>query len=203
MRYGNPWGDTMEINWQPGIGDPTIIGWLTVAMYFIASAFSFWAAHWSRYQPSTIRLDHIFWLSVGALCLALGFNKQLDLQSLFTEIVREIAKRDGWYAERQKLQQGFIVSIILATACLAVFVGLTLRRSGRFVQAAAVGASFVAAFVVIRAASFHDVDLLLGETFLLARWNWILELSGIFVILGSAIGFISQFGPRRRSRTKR
>lgn len=193
----------MEIDWRPGIGDPTIIGWLTVAMYFIASGFSFWAAHRSRYQPSATRLDQVFWLSVGALCLALGANKQLDVQSLFTEIVREIAKRDGWYTERQKLQQAFIVAIILATGCLSLFVGFRLRKSSRFVQAAAVGASFVAAFVVIRAASFHHVDLLLGETFLLARWNWILELSGIFVVFGSAIGFILQFGPRRRSQTKR
>jgi len=183
-------GVRMEIDWRPGIGDPTLVGWLTVVMYFVASGASLWAARCSQSQASSWRPDRFIWLSVGALCLALGINKQLDLQSLFTEIARDIAKRDGWYDDRHKLQEVFIASIILAMACVSVFFGVGLRRSSRLVQTAAVGVCFVAAFVVIRAASFHRVDLFLGETLLYARWNWILELTGIFVVIGSAIGFI-------------
>ena len=31
--------------------------------------------------------------------LLLGINKQLDLQSLFTEVMRDMAHAQGWYNE--------------------------------------------------------------------------------------------------------
>ena len=38
-------------------------------------------------------------------------------------------------------------------------------------------------YVVIRTASFHYVDRLIGEKFLGLRLNWILEMGGIGVVL--------------------
>jgi hypothetical protein len=36
---------------------------------------------------------------------------------------------------------------------------------------------------LIRAASFHHVDRLIGRTVLGFRWNWILEMGGIGLVL--------------------
>jgi hypothetical protein len=37
--------------------------------------------------------------------------------------------------------------------------------------------------MLIRAASFHHVDRLIGRTVLGFRWNWILEMGGIGLVL--------------------
>jgi hypothetical protein len=47
----------------------------------------------------------------------------------------------------------------------------------------------ILAFVVIRASSFHHVDVLLASTLGGLRWNWILELSGIMVV-GVSAGWV-------------
>jgi hypothetical protein len=48
------------------------------------------------------------------------------------------------------------------------------------------GLIFLLSFVLIRAASFHHVDVLINQTALGLRWNWILELSGIGLVGGGA-----------------
>ena len=45
--------------------------------------------------------------------LALGINKQLDLQSLATQIGRDVIKAWGLYSERRELQFGFILAVAL------------------------------------------------------------------------------------------
>ena len=42
-------------------------------------------------------------------------------------------------------------------------------------------------FILIRAASFHHVDRMLGEQVMCLKMNWILELGGISLILLGAV----------------
>jgi hypothetical protein len=37
--------------------------------------------------------------------------------------------------------------------------------------------------VLIRAASFHHIDRLIGRTILGLKWNWVLEMGGITIVL--------------------
>jgi len=48
---------------------------------------------------------------------------------------------------------------------------------------ALLGATFLIAFVLIRAASFHHIDRLITSSIFGFRWNWILEMGGIIVVL--------------------
>jgi hypothetical protein len=48
---------------------------------------------------------------------------------------------------------------------------------------ALIGATLVLGFVLIRAASFHHMDRFIGTRILGLRWNWILEMSGIGLVL--------------------
>jgi hypothetical protein len=75
-----------EFNWRPGIGDPTIGGWITVLLYFLA-VLSTWKTSGVISTPN----EKALWLLICLMFVALGINKQLDLQTAFTEIGRILA----------------------------------------------------------------------------------------------------------------
>ena len=163
-------------DWEPGIGDPTFIGWFTVVAYLIAAVLCWVNAARSR------RVDgraHVFWMVFTVFMIALGINKQLDLQSLFTAALKQFAKSTGWYEDRRVFQGIFIFSIGffgLAFGALAwIWTSRTLPRH----RVAMLGAIFLVCFIVIRAASFHHIDQILGHEIAFLRVNHVLELGGI------------------------
>lgn len=177
----------MVLAWSPGIGDPSIGGWLTVGLYGLAA--------WSTYLVRERLRDagapadeRMLWtiFSIGLICL--GVNKQLDLQTALTEIGRWLAHTGGWYESRRAVQFGFIaVTGLVSLAAFAVLVRHALRLSPA-TRVATFGVIFVLTFVAIRAASFHHVDQLIGSTLAGLRWNWILEMGGLgVIILGSTL----------------
>lgn len=181
--------------WYPGIGDPTIMGWVTVVAYAAATYFAYQALRASRLgaeKLATIAPEEAqnqralvkLWVLVTAAMLFLGINKQLDLQTLFTEVLRDMAREQGWYEERRTYQLLFIVAIALAGGVGTAALAWALRKVLRRVLGAVLGLGLIATFVVIRAASFHHVDVLLGAGPI--RLNWILELGGIAMIIVSA-----------------
>jgi len=171
--------------WSPGIGDPTIIGWVTVVLYAVAAALCWRAAHECRkpLPKKTIRpLETTLWRFLSIALWFLCINKQLDLQTAFTEIGRMISHRDGWYAQRQVYQKMFIEGLGLGgafCACLLLFITWKMSRS---IKLAVFGLCMLGVFVLIRASSFHHVDQFLGSGVLGFRWNWILEIAGIGVV---------------------
>ena len=52
------------------------------------------------------------WLLVTLLMALLCLNKQLDLQSLFTDIGRVISWKQGWYEERREFQKWFVLGVL-------------------------------------------------------------------------------------------
>jgi hypothetical protein len=128
-----------------------------------------------------------WWLALSAILLVLGINKQLDLQSLLTEVGRAAAKTEGWYGQRRQVQFAFVG--IIAIACIGVMSSLfwSMRRRAPSLKLALFGLTATSSFVVVRAASFHHVDLWLGQSVLGARWNWIIELTGIATIAAGAV----------------
>ena len=54
-------------------------------------------------------------------------------------------------------------------------------------RVAVFGALFIVALVLVRAASFHRVDQLIGESFIGLRWNLILEMGGLLVIQAASV----------------
>jgi hypothetical protein len=181
--------------WHPGIGDPTVMGWVTVVAYAAAVFFAFQAfraaqlgakqlAQISPEEASNQRALTKLWLLVTIAMLLLGLNKQLDLQTLFTEILRDAAHAQGWYNERRTYQVAFILVILLVGTAGTAALAYALRRVLKRVVGAVAGLGLIASFVVVRAASFHHVDILLGSG--PVRLNWILEIGGISMIALSA-----------------
>lgn len=193
---------TLFGDWSPGIGDPTPMGWLTVVAYFAASAACFAASARARSASTRVLAERrvgALWLVLGVFLAALGVNKQLDLQSLLTEIGRYLAHTQGWYEERRAVQARFILVVFgLALVAGAALVWVSRGHLQRLATALA-GAVFLLAFVLVRASSFHHVDTLIRTELVGVRMNWVLELSGIGLI-GFAALRDRPCVPRRRER---
>jgi hypothetical protein len=172
-----------DFNWTPGIGDPTFAGWLTVISYLVTAVACWRVAGRLRDAAGSSRAEVFVWRAIAVLFLALGVNKQLDLQSAFTEIGRTVALAQGWYERRETVQLYFIV--VVAAVCLLVAATLVMliRNAPAATWLAVLGTAVVLTFVAVRAASFHHVDRFIGTTVLGLRWNWILEIGGILLVL--------------------
>jgi hypothetical protein len=194
MAFGAElWAEVVQERWRPGIGDPTVLGWVTVAAYFLATSACGLAA-WREPMPDGTRRPRArpsrFWLALTGLLLALGFNKQLDLQSLVTQIGRDLTKAWGLYEGRRPLQLCFILAVaMICGAALGAFFWAA-RRTLKTRWPAIAGILFILGFVLIRASSFHNVDIFLAARLGRMKWNWILELGGIAVVAVAALRII-------------
>ncbi len=120
-----------------------------------------------------------FWFALCGLMAFLGVNKQLDLQSCFTQIGRDISKTGGWYESRRIVQGIFVVVMGLVGVAVVAGTYLYIRSAWKRYWIAFVGMIYIVTFVIIRAASFHHVDVLLKVSFFGLHINHVLELSGI------------------------
>lgn len=180
-------------NWSPGIGDPTLVGWITVFAYLAAAGLCFASvALVGRARQSRVARwkETALWWILGLLMAFLGINKQLDLQTAFTEFMRMVAFDEGWYERRRFYQEWFILFLGLWVAiALGGLLYLT-HKVSPWARTAAVGCGLVAGYVVARAASFHNFDQIIQHEILFLRVNWILELGGIaVVVLGAGARF--------------
>ncbi|MCX4241091.1 hypothetical protein [Paraliomyxa miuraensis] len=205
-----------ELQWSAGIGDPTFMGWLTVVAYFAATwlclrAFmvekagpprpyrhaiaALWRVvrrHWPR-PPAPARRAGL-WVLLAAILAVLGVNKQLDLQSLITELGRIAAIEGGWYEQRRPIQVGFIGAVLVAGAGLVVALGWLARGHLRDFRLALGGMVVLVTFVVLRATSFHHIDILIGTRVAGLELNWVLELGGISLVAVAAGRRLRQAG---------
>ncbi|MFM2274577.1 MAG: hypothetical protein RL211_449 [Pseudomonadota bacterium] len=167
--------------WEPGIGDPSLFGWITVVAYAAAFVFCCLSTCKARAGP-----HRQFWLFLAVTMAVLGVNKQLDLQSWLTQVMRDFAHASGWYARRRLVQVIFIGWLALTGLVLAGWLQNRLLHLDQYARSAAIGFVFLMVFVVIRAASFHHIDHLLGISFDGLRINVLLELTGIGIIAVAA-----------------
>lgn len=188
----------MIYGWSPGIGDPSIMGWATVAGYLVGAALSARAAATASHRRNGREVA--FWWITAAALLALAVNKELDLQSLLTAVGRHVAMTQGWYDARREVQLLFIATVAAAGLVAALLMLRLARRSDPAVRAGLAGLVFIGGFVVIRAASFHDIDHWLGTGPLALRWNWILELGGIAIVATAALLYARKSGRQQRRR---
>lgn len=188
-------------HWTPGIGDPTPMGWATVAAYAAVAGLCAVAAR--RERASSDRRALPFWVGLAVLYVALGVNKQLDLQSLVTELGRINAQAFGWYERRAEVQVWFVGAVALSGVGALALLSLTAPWRSWARAIASLGTVSLLVFIVIRASSFHHVDRWLGDRVLGLRWNWLLELSGIALTSVGALGAIARSSGVDLEATKR
>jgi hypothetical protein len=187
------------MRWRPGIGDPTFMGWFTVAAYAggaVLALFANQADPDGEDRPQR-RIRKRIWLAVAFIMACLCVNKQLDLQTLFTDIGRIIAKGQGWYEGRRNVQKAFILLVLAGAAALGAWIIWRFQRFWRGHKLLLAGLLFLLTFIVVRAISFHHVDVFLGREIGGVRMNWALELGGIGLVSLAAV-----MEWRRRSRRR-
>jgi hypothetical protein len=163
--------------WTPGIGDPTIAGWVTVATYAIAALLCW------RARAMSIDAERHWWTGLFVLMILMGINKQLDIQTLFTDVGRDMARAQGWYDRHRVVQGFFIVGLIVAGLLAAMTLALTIGRKSRlWARVSMLATCALGVFVLIRATSFHHVDEMLGLQLGGLRYNNILELGPLLLI---------------------
>ena len=188
--------DCALARWSPRIGDPSAMGWLTVAAYAAAALLAVAAAVRVPAAAPARRTERLFWMASAVALALLSVNKQLDLQSFLTAVGRCTAKAQGWYDDRRAMQRDVVLGLI--GLCLAAGAVLLwrLRRTLRRTGPAAAGLVLIATFVLVRAVGFHHVDALIGLRVGGARVNWLLELGGLAVFTLGTLAALGR-GPGR------
>lgn len=171
--------------WHLGIGDPTVMGWVTVLAYLWAAYLCFRVAQSSTPQE-VVKGVKAFWMMLGAMLLLLGINKQLDLQTWLTFSGKRIAQAQGWYEQRKYVQAVFIAGIALCAGAAAWWGWRIMKHQARELWLPLAGFCALLGFVVIRAASFHHVDQMLHFSLAGFKLNWLLELGGIGIVIAGA-----------------
>ena len=159
--------------WEPGIGDPTVYGWVTVAAYALGALFCW------RASRSGAPRERRFWLVLTAIMAFLCLNKQLDLQTLFTDAARVEAKRHGWYSQRRTVQVAFIFALGAASALVTIALLARMRRASGPARGAVIGLALLLFFIFVRASSFDKMDWLIGQHLGSVKANHVMELAGI------------------------
>ncbi len=169
--------------WHPTIGDPTPMGWLTVAAYVGAAALCLATA--ARAGKSNVGPAWLWWTATTAMT-ALAINKQLDLQSWLTEVAKDAALQQGWYEDRRRIQYAFVIAVAAVSVSGAAVAAWMLRRSVRQTWLVLLGLTAVVGYVVMRAASFHHFDELIAASPGGVRMNWVFELAAISLVAAGA-----------------
>jgi hypothetical protein len=168
--------------WRPGIGDPTVMGWITVLGYLVCAVLCFRQFRRVGGRPANRGLL-VFWAVLTGALVLLGINKQLDLQTWLTLSGRRLAVEQGWYDHRRLVQMIFVAAIALAGFASFWLMWRIARAHGRELWLPLAGFVLLVCFVVVRAASFHHVDQLINFQIAGVRMNWVFELSAIGIIM--------------------
>ncbi len=180
LAWARPQTDGWIGSWSPGIGDPTIGGWVTVGFYALA-IYLCWRVI-DALPEKRRRLEGMVWRVLFWLLVGMGINKQLDLQSALTELGRIVAFTQGWYGERQWVQRAFVISVVAFALVLSLALARLTRRLPLPTRTSVFGWIVLMAFVAIRAASFHHFDVFIGHEVLGARVNWVMEVGALLII---------------------
>jgi hypothetical protein len=175
-----------QFSWRPSFGDPSLEGWAIVFLYVLA-VLGCWAAAHKLKRGTERNAEQWAWLAILLLMLALGINKQLDVQTALTELGRLTAQWQGWYEKRHIVQELFVLAVAIVCATAVVVLLYWTRRASTASAVAMVGASLLLAFVVVRGISFHHIDHFLGARIGGFKRHWILEVSGVFIVLGASL----------------
>jgi hypothetical protein len=128
--------------------------------------------------------ERITWSLLSALCFALGVNKQLDLQTSFINLGREIVSATGLRQYKWILLATFSLFLAVALAALIWLLLRFVRRLTRPVQISVFGMSALFVFVFARALQFQH--LAFDDPRSQTSWLGLLELLAIGFVWGGA-----------------
>ena len=176
--------------WRPGIGDPTVMGWVTVVFYFLGALVCARVSFLVSDGEGLRKREGRVWLLLALALGFLGVNKQLDLQTWLTLTAKQMALAQGWYEGRRLVQIAFVLGVGAAGLWVLRWFWRNrseFRHTPGAMWLALAGFVFLGCFILIRAASFHHVDAFLKWGPGSLRMNWVLEIGGIIMLTCGAL----------------
>lgn len=177
--------DYLAGSWNPSFHDHSFLGWLITGSYFACAIMAaVFATFLNRLEEK--KAFH-FWLLISTIMIVLGINKQLDLQTLFTEVGRQLSNAQAWYDQRRVVQ--FLFIMVLSAAILTAFIwfAVTFRDLFRRFVFAFCGLFFLLSYMIMRAAAFHHFGEVIQYDIEGIQMKWVLELAGIYMIVGAGL----------------
>jgi hypothetical protein len=174
------------MDWNPGAGQLPLGAWGAVALYLLTAYLCWRVARVLRPFGAVRRSEARVWIAIAVLFLVLGICREFDIQSAITDYWRSVARHQGWYGDRRSFQPVIILAIGMGFLIALVMLGKALPNLSPITQLAVMGAIMLLAYIAVRAVSLHDVDVLAGMTVLGLRLGWIMEFSGIFMVILAA-----------------
>jgi hypothetical protein len=171
-------------DWEASIAGADMADWITVAAYLFAAVLSVRAARHARLRRE--QRESLFWRFVAVLLVLLGINELLDLQALLTLVGRAHAKATGWYEGRRQVQEVFVVSLTVAAVVLGAVMLWLIRRTHPAVRLAFAGLVFIGLFVLLRAASLHHLERIMGLGLAAFNLGSVQEMAGILIVAAAA-----------------
>lgn len=139
-------------------GDPTLLGWSTTLAYLIACACCL--ITWSRLRRPSADANgpRGLWLALGLLLLFLGFNKELDLQTLLIRGGGRTAQQIGVYGFKRGIELAFFLLVIASTLAMCWWFRSKIKAFARENPLAVAGLGLIALYVIIRFADGMHVE---------------------------------------------
>jgi hypothetical protein len=179
VSYWSP--EYLSGRWPPMIGDPSLLGWFTAGSYFACAIVAFIAIITNQTDS---RRPIFFWSVISLFMIFLGLIKQIDLQPLFTDVGRQIAKA----LDRRQISQIWLIVAFGSTALVAfLWFAIILRGMFRRFMFAFLGIFFLLSFIFLKVASIFHFDEILGFAPWGAKIYFVPKLTGMYLILVAGI----------------
>jgi hypothetical protein len=173
---------------------PSPGSWITAALYF-------WGAYSCRATAIRLKVGSFetrAWTAIAVLLALLGVSELLQLQPATTNFGRSIAFDEGWYWHRQGIQAAFTKIGAAITVVFSLGLFLSARRTSLECAIALACAAMIVGYILVRAVSLHQVDVLLLRTTFGLHWNRIPEFAGSVIILLSSLSRRLKAMPTKR-----
>ena len=143
---------TLRLQGAQTLGTRTLMmmGWVTVTAYLAAAYLCYRAGRGGIGEQLPPRVARI-WYGLAVLLLALGINKQLDLQLLIRDLGKFALDAFAWQGKRHLIQSIYIGLVACGGMAIVGLLAWWARGAWRTVGGAFAGCVFLLCFVVVRA----------------------------------------------------
>jgi hypothetical protein len=167
--------------WHFGFHDPSALGLLTTAGFLAVAWMSGRRALEAARDSRTPAVEVNSWWIISAFTLFLGLNKQLNLQTLFIDLGRNLSVSHGWFESRRSVQFAFVFASGILGLIAIFFALLRYRTYWRGHRCVSGGLALVAFYCLLRIAEINHVAITTGDEKDTRLWP--IKLAGIGLML--------------------
>jgi hypothetical protein len=176
--------------WIARIGDPYVSSWINTVFYGCSFVAAIYKWRNLKHNRASYREEY-FWLFLIFMLFALGANKILNFQTLFIEVGRHIAKKEGWFGKRNLVQAWFAYVLSGIIFCSALYILVLNRKLWRNSALSLIGLIILCVYTVIRTTSISHVEFV-PDSF--SRGNFrVTDIIEFFGILGIFVNAVTHY----------